>query len=143
MDIADLTKDRPFTGRVTEASGGCWIYTGARHTEGYGLVGWRTYGTNYAHRVAYQRLVGPIPDGLQLDHLCRTRPCVRPAHLEPVAMRENIKRGRVGKLNHPSSKKTHCPYGHAYSPENTRFEQNKSGFQRRCKTCYPRKQEVA
>jgi len=63
---------------------GCWEWTGWLSDEGY---------TSQVHRKIYRRLVGPIPDGLQLDHLCRIRHCVNPAHLEPVTNRENTLRG--------------------------------------------------
>lgn len=77
-----------------ETSEGCWIWLGAPTAGGYGsfhLEG-RQY---YAHRVSYVLNVGDIPDGLHLDHLCRNKRCVNPAHLEPVTFQENIRRGRV------------------------------------------------
>jgi hypothetical protein len=78
--------------RVEKRPHGCWIWTGALNGAGYGAIGsggkvLRT------HRVAYEHLVGPIPDGLQLDHLCRVRSCCNPAHLEPVTNHENWLRG--------------------------------------------------
>ena len=69
-----------------------------------------------AHRYAYEELVGPIPEGLQLDHLCRNRSCVNPDHLEPVTCRENLRRGET--LNAANLAKTHCPAGHPYAGEN-------------------------
>jgi HNH endonuclease len=71
--------------------GPCWLWTAATNY-GYGVfrIDRRSI---YAHRYAYELLVGPIPDGLQLDHLCRVPPCVNPTHLEPVTHRENILRG--------------------------------------------------
>ncbi|WP_414654556.1 HNH endonuclease signature motif containing protein [Intrasporangium sp.] len=68
--------------------------------------------------------MGPIPEGLVLDHLCRNRACCNPAHLEPVTIRENILRGEP-------ANRTHCPHGHAYTPENTRIDNN----MRSCRTC--------
>jgi HNH endonuclease len=72
---------------------GCWLWQGALHSAGYGFlsVGGRN---QLAHRVAYRLFVGPIPDGLELDHLCRVKHCVNPAHLEPVTTAENLRRGR-------------------------------------------------
>jgi len=76
--------------------GPCWVWTGYVHPEtGYGQYGLRK-GTRLAHRIAYEYEVGPIPKGLHLDHLCRRRECLRPAHLEPVTPRVNIERGEQG-----------------------------------------------
>lgn len=91
----------------------CWLWTAALSLDGYGrfqLDG----GPRLAHRVAYQLQVGPIPEGLQLDHLCRVRNCVNPAHLEPVSHQENCARG----IN-AQTEKTSCPRGHKYVTENT------------------------
>ena len=79
-----------------------------------------------AHRVAYELQVGPIPVGLQLDHLCRVRSCVNPAHLEPVTSAENTRRGL-------RAMKTHCPQGHPYAGENLLIRPT---GQRRCRTCH-------
>lgn len=78
-----------------------------------------------AHRFAYELLVGPIPDGLHIDHLCRTPRCVNPAHMEPVTPAENARRG-VHEV------KTHCPHGHAYAGENLYIRPN---GKRTCRTC--------
>lgn len=93
-------------GFVNPVSNGCWLWNGARTAAGYGWV--RVNGESVAaHRWAYETLVGPIPDGLHIDHLCHTndltcrggdacphRPCVNPSHLEPVTNAENARRGR-------------------------------------------------
>jgi hypothetical protein len=72
----------------------CWVWQRALRTSGYGAWTRRSDGLHgrYAHAVSYETFVGPIPDGLQIDHLCRTRACVNPAHLEPVTQRENMQR---------------------------------------------------
>lgn len=76
---------------------GCWNWTGAILKTGYGAMSW--LGKNKpAHRIAYEQFVGPIPDGLVLDHLCRNTRCVNPDHLEPVTSTENIRRGTCTKL---------------------------------------------
>lgn len=79
-----------------------------------------------AHRVAYEEIMGPVPEGLELDHLCRTRSCVNPSHLEPVTHRENMNRGDVA-----TRRKTHCPKGHPYDEENTGIY---NGY-RNCRAC--------
>ena len=94
----------------------CWLWTAYTMVNGYGLFGLSKGQTTLAHRFAYQDRVGPIPEGLQIDHLCRVRHCVNPAHLEPVTQLENVRRGNGG-ANQTS--KTHCPNGHPYSDENT------------------------
>ena len=93
---------------------GCWSWT-ACSSRGYGMF--RSEGTKvYAHRFAYEALVGPIPRGLELDHLCRVPLCVNPLHLEPVTHRENTLRG-VGGTNNAA--KMECPQGHPYDAANT------------------------
>ena len=92
-----MNEDDRFWDKV-DTSGDCWPWLAAENNWGYGLfnVGSRTDGTRrkaYAHRWSYEHLVGPIPEGLQLDHLCRTPACVRPEHLEPVTPSENVRRG--------------------------------------------------
>ena len=106
----------------------CWEWTAGRNSTGYGTfrIGRDMRG---AHRVAYELSVGPIPEGLQIDHLCRNVTCVNPAHLEPVTQRENSLRGvSPAAVN---ATKTHCPKGHEYTPENTEMD---SGG-RRCRIC--------
>jgi len=115
---------------------GCWNWTGSTHAEtGYGSF-WRgkiTPAGNHcperAHRVSYELHVGPISEGLQLDHLCRNRRCVNPAHLEPVTNRENALRG-IGACA-VNARKTHCVHGHEFTAANTIARING----RRCRTC--------
>lgn len=119
-----------FWGRVERCdSSGCWQWIGAKN-QGYGKL--RSRGRTYkAHRVAYEALIGPIPDGMVIDHLCRNRCCVNPAHLEPVTPVENTLRGA-------NSVKTHCPHGHEYTEENTAVYQRSGearGKYRACRTC--------
>lgn len=119
----------PFWDRV-EKSGGCWEWTGPANRDGYGLH--RVYRRQFemAHRTAYREIVGPIADGLEIDHLCRNRLCVRPDHLEPVTRRENVLRSAgVTAIN---ARKTHCKRDHEFTPENT--YRHKDG-RRECWTC--------
>lgn len=111
------------------AQGECWEWTGSKTRNGYGQVG--IGGVNQmAHRVFYEYFVTGIPAGLDLDHLCRSRACVNPWHLEPVSRSVNLYRAEtLGKYN---LKKTHCPKGHEYSPSNTRIT---GAGSRACRAC--------
>ena len=99
-----------------DKSGDCWIWTGSVTSGGYGSLLWNGR-ARQAHQVVYELLVGPIPDGLELDHLCRVRHCVNPSHLEPVTRRENVRRG-VSPVA-VNARKTHCKRGHEFTLENT------------------------
>jgi hypothetical protein len=87
----------------------------------------------YAHRLAWEAANGQIPEGLEIDHLCRQRDCVNPAHLEPVTSRVNGLRGDAGLASGAQQRaKTHCPKGHPYSGENLYVD---ATGRRHCKTC--------
>jgi hypothetical protein len=109
----------------------CWEWTGSLR-EGYGRVYLGRNRLGQAHRVVYEALVGPIPEGMDLDHLCRNPCCVNPAHLEPVTRRENLIRGDTHIAR--NVKKTHCPKGHPYSGDNLYIYQGKE-FGRQCQIC--------
>lgn len=117
---------------VDEGSG-CWLWRAAHNPAGYGRLtrGGKAY---LAHRVAYEALVGEIPEGLVTDHLCRVTRCVNPEHLEPVMDRENILRGEAPTAR--NAVKTHCDHGHEFSEENTRMLK---GGRRRCMACHRRR----
>lgn len=110
----------------------CWLWTGAMRGTGYGHLAWQgSY--RAAHRVAYELLVGPIPDGLVLDHLCRTPACVNPAHLEPVTQRTNVIDRGTGPFA-KRARQTHCKRGHEFTPENTYIYPSRGV--RYCRTCH-------
>lgn len=109
----------------------CWEWLGARNRNGYGTFFWAEDRTQIAHRLAYELMVDVIPDGLQLDHLCRNRGCVNPEHLEPVTAEENNRRAQHRPQDHPQALKTHCPKGHPYSIANTYHSQGR----RKCREC--------
>lgn len=86
-----MTLPARFTDKYTVDANGCHIWAAARIHTGYGRF-WADGRMVQAHRYAYENVVGPIPDGLGLDHLCRVRACVNPFHLEPVTQAENLRR---------------------------------------------------
>lgn len=131
-------KTRRLSGTPTERfwpkvdkTDGCWLWTAALSDGGYGVFGIGGRRVVHAHRFAYQQRVGPIPEGLHLDHLCRVRNCVNPDHLEPVTHAENVRRGLSGP-------KTHCGYGHEMNEANTYVNPN-SGH-RECRACHARRE---
>lgn len=115
--------------------GDCWVWTGSVGSSGYGKVG----GTPSApgekapdrltHRVVWEHHNGPIPDGLELDHLCGVIRCCNPEHLEPVTSAENQRRR--------AERRTHCKHGHEYTPENTYLGMG----HRSCRTCHARREQ--
>lgn len=112
-----------FWEKVSKDDTDCWLWTGALNSRGYGC--WAINGrSQLTHRVAYAALVGPIPEGLTIDHLCRVKVCCNPAHLEPVSIAENTRRWAV--------LVTVCPAGHEYTLENT--YRNGAG-RRSCREC--------
>lgn len=90
----------------------CWIWTASKNPKGYGR-----FGKTYAHRFSYTQFIGPIPDGMQMDHLCNNTSCVNPNHLEAVTLLENVKRQIEAdrSVTGRNRKKTHCPKGHTYA----------------------------
>lgn len=124
--------ERPFAERFWEKvdrSGDCWIWQGAKTPLGYGVF-YTAGSTQQAHRIAYEMVHGPILSVLVIDHLCRTPACVNPAHLEPVAQRENVLRGESPSAR--NARKTHCKNGHEFTPANTYYFRG----DRRCNTCH-------
>lgn len=124
MELIDQLSDK-FT-----IGDGCWEWTAGRNTNGYGAINIarRQY---RAHRVMYEWLVGPIPSGMDLDHLCRNRACVRPDHLEPVSRQTNLLRGKT--LTAANAAKTHCDAGHELTIDNVYERPDRPG--RMCRQC--------
>lgn len=114
---------------VREELGRCWSWSGATSPDGYGILCIAKQ-TTYMPRFSYELEHGPIAAGLEPDHLCRNRNCVNPGHLEPVTHRENILRGESPQAI--NARKTHCPKGHEYTPENIRWQRNGG---RLCRAC--------
>jgi hypothetical protein len=110
--------ERIATRIAPEPNTGCWLWLGSYSHNGYGQV-WFNGGNLRAHRVFWEDENGPIPDGLELDHLCKVRCCVNPAHLEAVTRKENIRRSEAGlERGRQQMAKKRCPRGHEYSGEN-------------------------
>lgn len=126
------SKDRARFWSKVQRGDGCWQWTDAPSAAGYGYFGYGgRNGTKVpAHRIAYELAVGPIPLGKQIDHLCRNRRCVNPAHLEAVTQRQNLLRGLGSSaLN---ARKTRCKRGHPFDDENTYMDR---AGRRQCRAC--------
>jgi hypothetical protein len=109
-----------------------WIWKGGVEASGYGCF--MMQGKLYkAHRLSYQAIIGPIPDGKELDHLCRVKLCVNPSHLEAVTHRENVLRGEAPTAQ--EAKRTHCPKGHPLVEGNLSLKHLRKGH-RLCKICF-------
>ena len=118
-----------------EPNSGCWLWMAQLSDKGYGAI--KVNGRpRRAHRICYEEIVGPIPDGLHLDHLCRVRCCVNPRHLEPVTLQENLARGLDNSRSRETYRtnmaaRTHCLRGHEYNSKNTTAYNGK----RQCRVC--------
>ena len=125
--------------KFTHDESGCWVWTAYKNDDGYGVVWDGNVGkTRKAHQVLYELAKGPIPDGLEIDHLCSNRACINPDHLEAVAHLENVRRGTTGQGGNWQKDKTVCPQGHPYSVENTYAYPpgSRQPGGRKCRTCH-------
>ena len=127
-DLGDPRLPSRFWENVTQDASGCWSWNGLIDRYGYGRFRRENLPPATAYRTAYVALVGSVPVGLQLDHLCRNRTCVNPSHLEPVTQAENARRSAA-------ATKTHCVNGHEFTEANTYTRLSGSGGQRDCRAC--------
>lgn len=115
----------------------CWPWKAGKIPGGYGAV-WdkRIDNNRLAHRTAYEMLVGPVPDGLEIDHLCRNRACVNPNHMEVVTAKENVLRG-IG-ISAQNARKTHCKNGHPFDTVHRggKLPNGEAKLYRTCKRCH-------
>ncbi len=140
--ISGTVLPQRFWDKIAVDANGCWVWQGSRKGGELAYGAFNIRGapprSAYAHRVAYEALVGLIPKGLRIDHLCMNPPCVNPAHMEPVTHSENLRRGSMARLGvaHPNLAKTHCPQGHLYDEANT-YHMPRGG--RGCHACRKRR----
>lgn len=122
----DLLPER-LASRVVVDGNGCWLWQAAKTRKGYGMAPAPFAGERSAHRATYALLVGPIPSGHQIDHLCRVPSCINPQHLEAVTPEENRRRSPLA-----PERRTHCPQGHPYEGDNLYVYTSGA---RACKAC--------
>jgi len=119
-----------FWNKVEVTADGCWLWRAAHNERGYGNLSFGGKPGVSAYRLAYNTLVGSVPDGLELDHICRAPACVNPHHLEIVTHRENILRGNTTPAKHAAA--THCRNGHPFDLFNTHYTPQ---GKRTCRIC--------
>lgn len=133
MQFLDERLPKAFWDRcIPEPNSGCWLWFGAANREGYGRfhVGRRLL---LAHRVAYEALVAAIPDGMHMDHRCRTPHCCNPAHVEPVTPLANWERGLAP--SRLAIQRNACKYGHPYDESNGHVRVRDGKTSRVCRRC--------
>jgi predicted CXXCH cytochrome family protein len=131
-----------FLPRIVVVEGGCWYWLGAKKgsANAYGVFG--VDGRQvYVHRWSYEHFVGEIPEGYDIDHLCRNPACCNPAHLEAVTHRENLRRGETFAAE--NARKTHCHRGHEFTEANTYVTRTGSRICRRCHADHERNRRAS
>lgn len=123
--------------RITDL--GCWEWQGSVTNCGYGQI-FVSGRMRTVHRVSFEMFIGPIADGVEIDHLCSNRRCFQPDHMELVSHAENMRLR--------SDRQTHCKWGHEFTPENTRLRNRSKrgggrGFERVCRACARRRYHEA
>lgn len=129
---ASMTAEKILSTVEFDTNGGCWLWPRSDNGYGYSRIG-----RQRAHRVAFEVFVGPIPEGLVIDHMCMVRACVNPAHLRAVTVEVNS----IENSNSMSTRNrmvTHCPAGHEYNAENTGLRRRRSSVIRVCRACQRR-----
>jgi HNH endonuclease len=129
MAVCDAKILLRFTAKIRVSAYGCWVWTGSLSPNGYARFSVANRPV-YAHRWSYEHFVGPIPRKRQIDHLCRIRNCVNPAHLEAVTQRVNLLRGES--LPAQYAKADECVNGHSWDLLNTHFRPDGSRYCRAC-----------
>ena len=130
--------DEQFTSRfwskvqIPLGIGECWQWIAGQNGDGYGSFQEASYKNSKAHRIAYEMVIGQIPEGKVIDHLCRNRGCVNPYHMEVVTPGENTLRGES--FSAVNARKTHCPNGHPLEGDNL-WKHDLTLGRRRCKIC--------
>ena len=117
---------------IPEPNTGCWLWLGSVSQDGYSQVGKPPWS---GHRIAFEVKHGPVPEGMEVDHICRVRCCVNPDHMQPLTHYDNLIKS-YRKVS-PNSLKTHCPKGHPLDGENLRLKKTSTrlGVSRQCKAC--------
>lgn len=135
MSIGIRSLDDLFDRTIPEPNSGCWLWAGWVGRNGYAKPG--AFGRyQLAHRLAYELAKGPIPKGLQIDHLCRVRSCVNPDHLRVATCQQNILCGEGHAAK--NAVKTHCKWGHEFDEENTIRAFQRGSLKRKCRECNKR-----
>lgn len=124
-----MTLAQRFHAKVWKHDAGCWEWIGSKQPTGYAQL-WNGQRVEQAHRISFRLTCGAIPDGMEIDHLCRNRGCVNPDHLQAVSHRENMRRSKT--IMGQNAAKTECKRGHSFDQANTYITANGA---RQCRAC--------